>query len=104
MIYVTPKNREPAQRRPSKPKLCWVAKRGDPRGLELQAIKRINGTILVGIDVWRILDKHDYPSYEIEEFENEKELKKKYYFRKIRKHYFMDNPDPEERRFANGLL
>ena len=83
--------------------LCWVTRKDDPKLRELQCIK-LPDRILVGVDVWRILDRVDYPSYEIEEFKDEREVKRKYFFRKIRKGYFMDNPDAEERRSEYGLL
>jgi len=78
-----PKN----NRKDTRVRVFWAVSKKKPDG-ELQGIIYPDGTIALGVDAWRSMDKSDFPSYPIEEFENIDGMKKVYRFIKMRKPYY----------------
>lgn len=58
---------------------------------ELQGLLEEDGTVKLGVDIWRSLDKNDDPSYPIINYPSLADVKLNYRLIKIRKGYFMPN-------------
>ena len=67
-----------------KVKLFQALPKQNKRMGELQGIMFPNGCVKVGIDVWRELSKHDFPSHPVYEYESIKQLHKEYEVKKPR--------------------
>jgi len=58
---------------------------------ELQGILESDGTVKLGIDIWRSLDKNDGPSYPIIYYPSLEDVKLDYRMIRIRNGYLMPN-------------
>lgn len=65
---------------------------------DLQGIIFSNGTIKIGVDVWRDLDKHDISQYPFKLFNSMEELQKHYHLIPDKKGYFMDSDETKLRK------
>lgn len=63
---------------------------------ECQAILTKTGTVMVGVDVWRSLNKYDTPSHSYEWFKSMEDMKKKFYIIPKPKSYFMEGEEKND--------
>lgn len=82
-----------ARREKTKDKVFWVVSKKEPNAGELQGILYTDGTVDVGIDAWRLMNKADFPSYPIKHYVNISVMKKDYRFIKIRKPYYFNRKE-----------
>lgn len=79
-------------------KVFWAISRSNPHDGELQGIIETDGTITLGIDAWRTLNKHDCASFPTKKFTSLAQMQRDYRMVKIRRGYYMPGEEA-----VNGL-
>lgn len=79
-------------------KVFWAIPRNNPHNGELQGIIEKDGTVTLGIDAWRSLNRHDCVSYPIKKFTSLIQMQRDYEMVKVRKGYYMPGEET-----VNGL-
>ena len=77
-------------------KIFWAVKKPANKGHELQGILKNDGTIELGVDAWRTLNKHDTNSHEIRHYRSILDVKQTYNIVPIHKgHFYMTSASEE---------
>lgn len=70
-------------------KIFHAIPRNKPYSGELQGIVEKDGTIILGIDAWRNLNRHDIASFPTTTFTSLKQMEEEYVMVKVNKGYYM---------------
>jgi hypothetical protein len=78
--------------------IFWAKRKISPTEGEYQGIIYPSGKVTVGIDVWRLLDRMDYPSYETYDYSSLINCQKDYEIINIRKPFWLNEDNETEKK------